>query len=177
MPLVLLVLSVGEGRAETIATMSASSYEAVPEAVAVRVRPEANSPVERDLVAVFEAAIKKAGREIDGRDSYTFSFRLTAEVERTRGRSRLQLEGQGGSRDADDLSLTMRWNALGRTSNQREDRPRLLLVKLADPQGHVVWEAKVAFKTRESDAFDDVSRVAPGVVAEIGHEVLGRRLP
>ena len=166
---------------ETLGTMEASAYEAVPPEVPMRVRPMANSALERDLIAVFQDALQKSGyaiveRDGTGQGAYVFSFRVTGEVDRERPQSRLQLEGQGGSRDAEDLALTLRWK-VGKDRDKQDNRPQLLLVRLSDPSDHVVWEARVALRGGPGNSYDAVSGVAAGVVMEIGRDVIGRQLP
>lgn len=156
--------------------MDASALENVPERFPVRVRPMANSEREPDLVGVFEQALSKAGYDRVEQGGYVFSFRLASTVERKKTKAPVQLEGQGGSRDSEDVSVRLRWKT-GRDSEAGGERDRLLLARLQDPQGHVVWEARVAFVGGTEPTYDTVSAVAPGLVGEIGHEVIGKQLP
>lgn len=161
-----------------IASMEATSFEEVPRLVPMHVRPESNGALERDLIAVFEAALRDAGHTLANRHSYAFTYRAANNIGRSRDRSALQLQGEGGSSDTEDLSLTMRWRVL------QDDAPakyakgaRLLLIKVADPAGHVVWEATIDFRDRDGDTFEQVRQIAPAIVSQIGSEVVGRQLP
>ena len=162
--------------AQTLGMLDASAFEGVPAEAEMRVQPMANSPLDRDLKAVFQTALRNAGYRLSEQGGHSFAYRVTGAVERQNRQSQLQLEGQGGSQDAEDLSLTLRWR-VGKDGERRDARERLLLIRLSDPAGHVVWEARMVFLSAVSDLYEAVGKVAPGIVDEIGRDVIGRQLP
>lgn len=156
--------------------MDASAYESIPARFAVRVQPMANQELERDLIAVFEDTFDEAGYDRVAQGGYLFSFRISGALERSRPQSRLQLEGQGGSQDSEDVSVRLRWKT-GKKPDGKEQRDQILLARLQDPKGHVVWEARVVFVGGGEPSLETVSAVVPGIVGELGQEVIGKQLP
>lgn len=186
-PLVLLLLALtvmplpAAAQSKTkkpLGMMQASTFEQIPSTFPIRVRPMANTALDRDLVGVFETALQDAGYQLAERGAYVFSFRVSGEVGRQRAQSRLQLEGQGGSSSADeDVAVTLRFKTGQKPASQRGERDQLLLARLQDPAGHIVWEARVTFLEGRSPDYDTVSAVAPSLVGQLGREALGRQLP
>jgi hypothetical protein len=156
--------------------LEASVLDRLPADAAFRVRPADASPMAQAMRDVFIAALRDHGYAVGPDKPYLLSFKLTGDIPQTGKRPDIELVGEGGSHDLEDVNLKMRWR-LRRQDENREEVSRLLLVTVSGPDHLVVWDAQVALKPTSADELTIADTLAPGIVAQIGQQTLGRALP
>lgn len=168
--------SIAETSAEVSGVLEASVRDRLPADAAFKVRPAASSPLAQAMAAAFEDALRDAGYQVAPDGAYTLVFQLTGDIPQTAKRPDLELVGEGGSQNMEDVELKMRWR-LQRDGNGASDKARLLLTTVNDAEGLVVWEARTTVRAADADGLMIVDALAPGIVEQLGEQVLGKALP
>lgn len=155
--------------------LEATTRDRLPADASFEVRPATASPMAQAMRDAFIAALRDAGHKVGGERHYTLSFQLTGDVPDYASRPDVELVGEGGSSNLEDVELKMRWR-LSRGDGE-PTKSRLLLLTITDPDKNIVWEARATIKATEASEFEIVNAVAPRIVANLGQQVLGTALP
>jgi hypothetical protein len=156
--------------------LDAAALEALPAGANFRVRAMSGTRSAALIADLFRHQLGESGYRVAADAAYVLSFQLGGENPADDRDSGFELRGQGGSSDAENVQLTMRWRAK-RGDTAKAERRRRLLVTVRDDQRRLIWRARVALPPTDRDDAEIVEAIAPAIVAQLGRTVYALRVP